>query len=236
MTCSIPRLFAERLSRLGLACDTGAISSTLCHIGVRITPQAARFSATNGKILACFFVPIDDLQGDAIDLVIDREQFTTALKICARGTGRISIKVEAQEVRFSNGLTTAVARRVSGGFPAFEHVFVRTEGKRWVPTMSSLDGHLMAVAQKIAGNKQSLLFSSPLDAAANLGRLWAVPGAQPDESLPLSVLRTAVTAPAFWCDHELAILLMPITRSDAERQLDMGAFVLPQVQTAAVAA
>ncbi len=171
-----------------------------------------------------------------MDLIIDREQFTTALKICSRGVGRIGIQVEAQEVRFSNGVTTAVARRIHGPFPAFDHIWTRTAGKRWVPTMNSLSGDLTAVAQKISGNKQPLVFASPVDPDGRLERLWAIPGAKPDETLSLAAARAAITAPAYWCDHELAFLLMPISRSDAERQLDLSTFVLPQAQVAAVAA
>lgn len=102
--------------------------------------------------------------------------------------------------------------------------------------MSSLDPLLLATAQKISGHMNPLLFASPVDPAAALDRLWAVPGAAVGESIDLGQARQAVTAPGYWSDHELAILIMPITRSADQRQLDLDAHALALPQTAAVAA
>jgi hypothetical protein len=46
---TIPRITADRLARLPLACadETGPLG----HISVRVTPSAVRFAATNGRIL-----------------------------------------------------------------------------------------------------------------------------------------------------------------------------------------
>jgi hypothetical protein len=49
-------------------------------------------------------------------------------------------------------------------------------------------------------------------------------------------VRAATTAPAYWCDHELAVLIMPITRSPDERQLDLSQHALALPQVAAQAA
>ncbi len=224
---SIPRPVAERLSRIALACadDRTAIS----HIGIRATSSVIRFAATNGRILASLVVPVDLLVGEPADAVLDREQFVAAMKIAARGTGqRIVVEIGPREARVSNGTTSAIVRRVDGTFPNVEHVWTRPEGRRWVATMSSLDTHLTGIAQKISGNKQPLLFVSPVDPTSRLERVWAMPGVDDhSEAIRLSALRPAVTAPAYWCDHELAILVMPITRMAEERQLNLAAHALP---------
>ena len=226
---TIPRITADRLSRLPLACadETGPLG----HIGVRVTPTAVRFAATNGRILASFLVPIDQLIGEPLDAM-----FASALKSTAKASGgRITIEIGPKEVRLTNVMASAIVRRIDGVFPQVEHVWTRPAGRRWVPCMSSLDPSLVAVSQKISGNRQAMLFASPVETGAGLERMWSVPGAKPDESLPLVAMRAAIAAPAYWTDHELALLIMPITRSDSERQLDLSqhALALPQVAVAA---
>jgi hypothetical protein len=232
LSFSIPRITADRLARLGLACadETGALG----HIGVRVTATAIRFSATNGRILASLLVPCDAVVGDLTDLVLDQVQFAAAIKAAAKAPGgRISVTVNDTEARLSNGPVAAVVRRIEGTYPQVDHVWSRPDGRRWVPTMSSLDPHLVAVAQKLSGSKQALLFSSPVDPGMRLERLWSVPGAMPDEAISINDLRAVVSAPAYWSDHELAILVMPITRSADERAMHLSDHALPL--TAAVA-
>lgn len=233
LTFSIPRTTADRLARLGLACadDNTAIS----HIGVRVGPTAVRFSATNGRILASLLVPVDDFVGTPTDLILDQAQLAAAVKAAAKGSGRIAFKIDEAEARVTCGTAASVVRRVSGTWPQVDHVWTRPAGRRWVPTMSSIDPQLAAIAQKITGAKSAVLFSSPIDPGVRLERLWAVPGAQPDESISVSALRAVVTAPAYWSDYELAILLMPITRGDAERQFNLDAHAMP-MSSAALAA
>ena len=229
---TIPRITADRLSRLPLACadETGPLG----NVSLRLTPETARFAATNGRILASLLVPLDALTGESCEIILDAIQFTAALKVTAKATGgRITVEIGLKEARLTNGTASAIVRRVDGSFPRIEHCWTRTAGRRWVPTMSSLDGSLVAIAQKIAGHKNPLLFASPVEQGTRLERLWAVPGAQPDESISVSALRSVVTAPAYWADHELAILVMPITRSDSERQLSLDAHALPVHQAVA---
>lgn len=236
LTFSTPRTVAERLARIALACsdDRTAIS----HIGIRVASTAVRFAATNGRILASVVVPVDHLGGEPADVVLDREQFVAAMKIAAKGSGqRIAVEIGPKEARVSNGTTSAIVRRVDGTFPNVEHVWTRPDGRRWVATMSSLDTQLTGIAQKISGNKQPLLFVSPVDPTSRLERLWAMPGVDDHaEVIHLTALRPAVTAPAYWCDHELAILVMPITRMAEERQLDLAAHALPLLALVAQAA
>ena len=233
-TFSIPRITADRLSRLPLGCADEI--GPLGHVSVRVTPTAARFATTNGRLLASLIVPLDGLEGDPCEVILDADQLTAALKVTAKSTGgRIQVDLGQKEARLTNGTASAIVRRVDGTFPRIEHCWTRTAGRRWTPTMSSLDGNLVAIAQKIAGHKNPLLFASPVEQGTRLERLWTVPGAQPDESISVSSLRAVVTAPAYWADHELAILIMPITRSDSERQLNLDAHArsLPLVAAAA---
>jgi hypothetical protein len=233
---SIPRHSADRLARLGLACAND--NTPISHIGVRVGLQAVRFSATNGRVLASLVIPVDDQQGTPGDLILDQDQFCQALKSAAKATGnRMTFKIDAQEARITNGTATAVVRRIGGAFPNVDHIWSRPAGWRWIPTMSSLDPGLVSIAQKIAGNKQPMLLASPVDPGGFLEMVWASPG-KGDHAVTmlLADLRAAVTAPAYWADHELAILIMPITRSDGERQLDLSAHAMPLPQAAAAAA
>lgn len=234
-TFTIPRLTADRLSRLPSACDDE--TGILGHVGIRVTPTAVRFDTTNGRILASLLVPLDMLNGEPLDFILDADQFTAALKATAKATGgHITVEVGPQEARFTNGMASAIVRRVAGTYPNVEHVWTSPSGRRWVPTIASLDGGLVAIAQKISGSKQPMLFASPVDPASRLERAWAVPGAQPDESISVAQLRAVVTAPAYWADYDLAIMIMPITRSDSDRQLDLSQHALGLPQLVAVAA
>jgi hypothetical protein len=236
LSFSIPRISADRLSRLPLASadETGPLG----HVSVRVTPSAVRFACTNGRLLASLVIPLDALTGEPCDSILDADQFIAALKATAKATGgRITVEIGPKEARLTNSTASAIVRCIDGSYPQFDHIWSRTAGRRWVPTMSCLDGSLVAAAQKISGCKNPLWFASPVDPGARLERLWAVPVAQPDESISVSALRAVVTAPAYWSDGvELSILLMPIARSDSERQLDLSVHVVPLPQVTVVAA
>jgi hypothetical protein len=232
---TIPRLTADRLLRLPLACadETGPLG----HVSVRVTPTAARFAATNGRILASLVVPLDALTGEPCETILDAEALIAALKATAKQPGgRITVEIGAKEARLTNSTASAIVRRVDGTFPRIEHCWTRTAGRQWVPTLNSLDPLLLATAQKISGHKQPLLFASPVDPAARLDRLWAVPGAAAGEGLDLVQVRQAVTMPGYWADHELALLIMPITRTADQRPLDLEAHALSLPVTVAAAA
>lgn len=230
---SMPRTVADRLSRLSLACADEA--GPLGQIGIRITPTFMRCAATNGRILASLIVPIE-YSGEPLDVILDADQFTAAMKASAKtGTGRITVDIGPTEARFTCGAAAAIVRRIQGAFPTFGHIWTRPAGRRWIPAVSSLDPGLVAIAQKISGHRTPLLFSSPVDPAVHLERCWAVPGASPDDTVSLVHLRAAIIAPAYWADHELAVLIMPITRSDGERQLDLSQHALAMTQAAVAA-
>ena len=187
----IPRVTADRLSRLALACAN--VSGPLGNVSLRVTPTSVRFAATNGRLLASLIVPLDHLDGEPGDVVLDADQFTAALKTTAKATGgRITVEIGVKEARLTNG-TSAIVCRIDATFPNIDHVWTRPAGRRWVPTMSSLDSALVGIAQKISGRKQPLLFASPVEPGARLERLWAVPGASHDESVSLAAMRAAVS-------------------------------------------
>ena len=232
---SIPRITADRLSRLPLACadETGPLG----HVSVRVTPTAVRFATTNGRILASLIVPLDVLTGDPLDTILDAEQFIAALKATAKATGgRIQIEIGPKEARLTNGTASAIVRCVDGTFPRVEHCWTRTAGRQWVPTISSLDPHLVAIAQKISGHKNPLLLSSPVDPSARMDRLWSVTGPSLEDRLDLVQARQSVTMPGYWSDHELALLIMPVTRTAEQRPLDLEAHAVALPLPAAAAA
>jgi hypothetical protein len=232
---TIPRLTADRLSRLSLACADEA--GPLGGISVRVTPTAIRFAATNGRILASLVVPLEALTGQPLDTILDAAQFTAALKTTAKGPGgRLTLEIGATEARITNGTLSAIVRRIEGTFPRVEHVWTRTTGRQWVPTMSSLDPVLLGIAQKISGSKTALLLSSPVDPTGRLDRLWSVTGGTVGEGVDLTQARQAVIAPAYWADHELAFLIMPVTRAPEQRDLDLAGHALPLPELAAAAA
>ncbi len=231
---SIPRITADRLSRLPLACADEA--GPLGHVSVRVTPTAVRFASTNGRLLASLIVPLDVLTGDPVDTILDSDQFVAALKATAKTTGgRITVEIAPKEARLTNGTASAIVRCVDGTFPRVEHCWTRTAGRQWVPAISSLDPHLVAIAQKISGHKNALLLSSPVDPAARMDRLWNVTGPTSEDRLDLIQARQAVTMPSYWADHELALLIMPITRTAEQRPLDLEAHALALPLVAAAA-
>ena len=233
MTFSLPRLTADQLSRLHLACDDKP--GVIAHIGLRVRSDQVRFCATNGRLLASLVVPLQGITGEPADLVLDADQFTTALKLAAKaGQGSIQVRVEANEARITSGTLASVVRRIDGLFPNVDHVFSRTAGRRWIPTLASLNPSLVAIVAKISGVKRAILFSSPSDTALDLQRLWEAN--QGEDAIRIQDARQAISAPAYWADHELAFLLMPVIRCVDERQFDLAAHGLPQVQTATVAA
>lgn len=239
-TFTIPNDLLTRLSRLHHVTDASNPASNLRHIHVRVAPDHVRFAATNGRILAVLRADLDDLQGDAREVIFDVQQFKDAMKavdraIPQRSNQRITVTLTATEAKFSTGDAAALVRLVPGIYPNVDHVFTRTEGQRWVPCLSSLNPDLASVAQKLVG-KTTVLFSSPVAADATISHLWGS-GAADDHAVQLSLpaMRSLVTAPAYWCDHELALLVMPVSRAASERQLDLLAFVR-QVPVASAAA
>ena len=226
-----------KLARLALATETDG-PGPLRNIAMRVTATAVRFSATNGKLLASVILDIIDLQGDVGDLaesILDCAQFTAACKTVGKHCHKpVTISIDKAEARVTFGTVSSLVRRHEGVFPSIDHIWTRTSGLHWVPCTSSLDPALTSIAQKIAGNTR-MLFRSPVHPSTGLQRLWTA--ASEDETTPaLSDLRNLVRAPAYWADHELAILLMPITRGDAEDQLDLVRFACPLIDSQVAAA
>lgn len=240
-TFTIPNDLLTRLSRLHHVTDASNPPSNLRHIHLRVTPEHVRFAATNGRMLAVLKKDLNNLQGDAREVILDVHQFNDAIKVIDRGISqrsnqRVTITLSDNEAKFSTGNAAALVRLVPGTYPNVDHVFTRTEGQRWVPCLSSLNPDLASVAQKLVG-KTTVLFSSPVAADATVTRLWS-PGAADDHdvSIYIATMRSLVTAPAYWCDGELALLVMPVSRTGSEQQLDLMAFVRQVQPTSAAAA
>lgn len=231
-TFSFPARLLQRLSRLVLAADSS--NSPLQHVALRVTPTACRFSATDGKLLASIVHDVSDLQGDPVDVLLDRVQVVAAFKMLGKTTaGQVSVTIASPtEARFTAGQVSALIRLRDGTFPSFEHIWERTADQRWLPCVSSLDPAYITLAQAIAG-KQSVFFRSAVPAKSDALRIWK---SEPDALLRPSDIAAWTNAPGYFCDGELAIFLMPVTRADANHALDLSGFICPQVSVAALAA
>ena len=232
ITFTIPGAALPRLARLALATDTDG-PGPLRHVALRVTSTAVRFSATNGKLLASVILDISDLKGDIGDFtesILDCVQFTAACKAIGKHCPKpVTVSIDKAETRITFGTVSSIVHRHDGVFPSIDHIWTRTAGLHWVPCASSLDPALAATAQKIAGSSR-ILFSTPVQPDSGLQRLWAA--ATEEEITPaLSDIRSMVRAPAYWADESFAILLMPITRADAEQQFDLARFACPQTDS-----
>ena len=212
---TLPRRSLPRLSRVHLACadEMGPIG----HISLRLTQSVARVVTTDGMILASLVVPVEGCTtGSTVDLILDRVQFVVAITIMVRTKcGAISVGIEGKELRLTCGTSSAIVRIVDGTYPDINGLLDRhAAAPAWVPSVCSLDPKRMAIAQKIIG-KIIALFNSPTHAPP-LGLVWDFPcvdnlGHEPD--IAVSSLRDITRVPAFWADHEMCIMIMPITRS-----------------------
>lgn len=220
---SFSKSHLDRLSRLALAADDTKASPVLGHIALRITPEFIRFSATNGKLLISVLVSIGAAEVESTDLILDGDQFTAAMKALSRSTtSSVQVTIVDAEVRFTSGVTTAIVRRVPGAYAAIDHVWSRTKGAAWVPTLATLDPVLVGVAQKVMG-KGTILFSSPVTDATPVAPLWG--DVKGEARTPaLSDLAALVRAPAYWTDGTAAVLLMPVTRAPTGSSMDFMPF------------
>ncbi len=233
LTFSLPRIITERLARLHLACDT---IGNLAHIHLRVTASHLRFTATNGKLLVCLRHEPEDLQGSPADLILNGEQFTAAMKAAAKSAAaRIAFSFDKQEARITYSPGVSLVRRVECVYPAIDQVFSRTVGSTWVPATASFCPTMLATAQKIVGKASGLLLSSPVTNGSLLKPLWESPVSQ--ASVPtLASLQALMRAPGYWCDGEMALLLMPITRADVGRAFDLEPFTSHAMERTAQAA
>lgn len=223
LSFSFSKSHLDRLSRLALVTDDSKASPVLRHIALRLAPEFIRFSSTNGKLLISMLVSIGAAEVDPTDLILDGDQFTAAMKALSRSTtSTVQVTIVDAEVRFTSGVSTAIVRRVPGTYPAIDHVWSKTKGAAWVPTLATLDPVLVGVAQKVMG-KGTLLFSSPVTDSAPLMPLW---GEVKGDARPpaLSDLASLVRAPAYWTDGTAAVLLMPVTRAITGSGMDFLPF------------
>ena len=229
-TFSFPAQLLPRLSRLVLAADSG--NTVLDHLALRITPTAFRLSATDGKMLASMVHELTDVQGEPTDVILDRVQIVAACKLLSKAGGRISVSIGETEARFTSGSVSGIVRLREGNYPKFENMWQRTEGQRWLPCAASLDPAYIAKAQAIMG-KSTLLFRSPVPAHSDALRIWK---AEPGALLSPADIAAWANSPAYSSDGVLAILIMPIARSDESHDLNLSAFMCPQVSAVSLAA
>lgn len=199
---TIPTTFLDRLSRLALACDN-APNSALRHIACSIRGDRARLTATTGRLLVSVLL---DADGEADrDCLLDAVQFCTA----AKTRSSVCLVLGTTEARMRSPQGDSLIRIHPGTYPPIDSVFLHTADSVFVPSICSLDPHLVATAQRIIG-KPTLLCTSPVPARSSVPSLWET-DAQPSVTvvgdLP-QLLRTA----AFWTDGSWVVLLMPTTR------------------------
>lgn len=229
-TFSFPAQLLPRLSRLVLATDCS--NTVLDHLALRITPTALRLSATDGKMLASMVHGLTDVQGEPADVILDRAQIIAACKLLSKAGGRIAVNIGTTEARFTSGSVSAIVRLRDGTYPNFEHMWQRTEGQRWLPCAASLAPTYISKAQAIVG-KSEVCFRSPVPANSDALRIWK---AEPGQLLSPADIAAWANSPAYWSDSVVAILIMPISRSDEGHQLDLRPFICPQVSDVALAA
>jgi len=217
-----------RLAQLHLAIDESP--GPLCRISCQIRGTRVRFIATNGRWLAILAIDITPAAEADIDLLLDAGQLTSACKTISKIKSRIfppvdfTIDLDRKEARFSNAHAAAVVKIHDGTFPALDHVISRVSGHRWVPSVSTLDLRLVTAAAKIIG-RPNPLFVSAVPPASHAPRLWGSDAPDQDRSVALDDVRHLARQPAMWADAELLVLVMGITRSGDEHQLDLVPFI-----------
>ena len=219
-TITLATSIVARLARLSLACDS-TTTAALAHICLRITGSVARFIATDGRLLAILRCEITD-KAEAqqlnldLDLLLDGVQLTTAAAAIAnlkstRLPVTLTIDVAAKEVRLSTRHGAHLVRIHDGTYPSVDGLVAKYTGSAWIPSVGTYQTGLLARAEKIARLKSSLLFSSPVSPGSRLLQAWNV--APAGLSTDPADVSQATRLPAVWADHDLLILIMPITRS-----------------------
>ena len=219
-TITLPTAIVARLARLSLACDS-TTTAALAHICLRITGSVARFIATDGRLLAILRCEITD-EAEAqqlnldLDLLLDGDQLTAAAAAIAnlkstRLPVTLTIDVAAKEARLSTRHGAHLVRIHDGTYPSIDGLLAKYSGSAWVPSIGTYQTGLLTRAEKIARLKSSLLFSSPVSRGSRLLQAWNV--APAGLSADPADVGQATRLPAVWADHDLLILIMPITRS-----------------------
>ncbi len=232
-TITLAAAIVARLARLSLACDTST-TAALSHICFRIRGSIARFIATDGRLLAILRSEItDEAEAEAqpldldLDLLLDGTQLTAAASAIAnlkltRLPVTLTIDLAAKEARLSTRHGAHLIRIRDGTYPSVDGLLARYSGYSWVPSIGTYQTSLLARAEKIARLKPTMLFSSPVPSGSQLLQAWNAGAAQ--GTVDAAALRIATASPAVWADHELLILIMPITRSADAPQPELPLF------------
>ena len=227
----LPAKAFGRLSRLALATDQDPpldpriTATVLTGVLMRVAENRALFTATDGKILVSIRHEVE-YSGPPVDVILRGHQFTQAAKTMQGLRGNVTVQFtdDLKSMQFTAGGETAIVGTIDGTFPSYAAVWTRTVGQDWVPAVSAVDYRNVVLAQKISGMKAPIIFSSTIPAGSPARHLWTTDvweKMQPD----MEALRKLVHAPHYWCDREMAVLIMPINTSDAQNlALDLSTF------------
>lgn len=212
MKLYLSKVTAKRLARLHLACGETGVTQ---HIAVQVTKEAVHFTTVNGQMLARVTVPIPNKDGAPSEMLTQTAEFTDAFAVGMKVKGpTLWVDVSATRMLVGNrhdGYT--VVHQVQGTPPRLDGMWARADGCQWYPSLGCIDPRLAALAQKIQGGSSPLMFFSP--GAEGLKNVWASPGTVPaDKKVLAKDMRDLLTAPSYWWDKELMIVVMPFARYD----------------------
>ena len=221
---------ATILPRLALLATCGGDDGLLQHIHLRASLTACTFQATNGRILAIVKADTIDATG-MVGAVLDGVQFTAACKLLAkgkRGAHHVLVDIGETEARISNGETVSLVELHAGNYPNVDFIIDRVEGgTHWSPSIASFDPDLLVIAKRFLGKDTKLLLKSAVGLGGTVERIWnSLVPSDCEATIPLSAMREAVNLPGYYTDHNLLLLIMPVSRSDAEDAVDASGFTI----------
>jgi len=223
-TFSFPASILPRLAALHLACATGPGNGALGHIALNIRGDTARFVASDGRLLAMVRTAVTwdiDQAPEDIDAVLDAEQLTTAAAAIAAHkspSAPVAFALGKRELRITTKHGAHLVKIHELVFPmsGVQGLLTKYSTSAWVPTIATVDAKLMQRAHKFIGIKTTPLMRTPVDVGSSLSRAWNPAVAhQTPESISVQHFLHAANAPALWSDHEILVLIMPITMAAA---------------------
>jgi hypothetical protein len=211
-----------RLANLRHATDP-TTRGALAHFHLAVTGDNARFTASDGHLLAILKLQVSDFDGESIDILIDGALFAAACATLLRAdhASCVRISIGDGEVRFIRGMAVAVARIVDLAFPITSAFIDRYRGQTLVPAIASYAPALVTAAARIAGTRKSPLLLWSAAPNASLVPCWT---RDSEGAVPYSAIAVLLSQPGIWADKELFLLLMPVSRS-CQGAPDIGAFI-----------
>jgi hypothetical protein len=206
--------------------------SALAHVHLVVDGDAARFTASDGRVLALLKLDLADLadfDGEPADLLLDGPLFIAACSTLLRAdhatTMRIVIDYERREMRMTRGAAIAVVGLRDLGYPITSAFLRGYSGKTMVPAIATFAPALLMAASRIAGARQSTLMLWSATPDADLADCWGR-NVEPDETIASGSVADLLTQPGFWSDGQLLMLVMPVTRPTTGGP-DVSTFLAP---------